>query len=245
MLIELAYLVCLVAIEILGVGIGPTAAILLHAGLILVLFNIYLFRSDELGQRLWLGLVLVSLLRIASLALPLSLLHPLVWPALICLPVWLGIGLLRPKVHLLASDLGLRKAAWLTQIFIALSGIPIGFIGSLLLNPQPYFPEFSWLGVLPGAALLLLSVAFTEEVLFRGLLLNLARRALGESALPFVSVAYAAMYIGAHSPGYLIWMGLAGWFWGWCVVKTGSLWGVVIAHGLVVVGLGFVWPYLF
>jgi len=244
MLIELAYLVCLTVIEIIGIGIGPVVGILLHAGLVLVLFNLYLFKHDDLGQRLWLGLILVSLLRISSLALPLSLLHPLVWSAVICLPVWVGIGLLRPHLRLSTAELGLRKANRAGQLFIALTGLPIGYIGSLLLNPQPYFPEFNWLGLLFGGALLLVSVAFTEEVLFRGLLLPLAQRSLGESALPFVSAIYAAMYIGTRSPGYLLWMGLAGWFWGWCVQETRSVWGVAIAHGLVVLGLGFIWPYL-
>ena len=243
MLIELAYLVCLTVIEILGVGIGPVVAVVLHAGLILVLFNLYLFRHDELGQRLWLGLILVSLLRISSLALPLSLLHPLVWAAVICLPVWMGIGLLRPLLLLSAADLGLRKANLGGQVLIALTGVPIGYIGNLLLNPQPYFSEFNWLGLLLGGALLLVSVAFTEELLFRGLLLHLAQRAMGESALPFVSALYAALYIGTRSPGYLLWMGLAGWFWGWCVRETRSVWGAAFAHGLVVLGLGFVWPY--
>ena len=244
MLIELAYLVCLTVIEILGIGIGPVVGIVLHAGLVLILINLFLFKHADLGQRLWLGLVLVSLLRISSLALPLWLLPPLIWSAVICLPVWVGIGLLRPHLHLSAADLGLRKANRVGQAVIALTGVPIGYIGSLLLNSQPYFPEFNWLGLLLGGALLLISVAFTEEVLFRGLLLPLAQRALGESALPFVSAAYAAMYIGIQSPGYLLWMGLAGWFWGWCVQETRSLWGVAIAHGLMVVGLGFVWPYI-
>jgi membrane protease YdiL (CAAX protease family) len=244
MLIELAYLVCLTIIEILGVGIGPVVALVLHAGLILALFAIYLFKRDSAGQPLWLGLVLVSVLRIASLTLPLRLIHPLVWAAVICLPVWLGIGLLRPHLQLSRADLGLRKAKLGWQILIALSGAPIGYLGSLMLHPQPYFREFSWLGLLLGGSLLLVSIAFTEELLFRGLLLHLAQRSPGAFALPFISAVYAAMYIATRSPGYLIWMGLVGWFWGWCVQKTGSVWGVAVAHGLMLLGLGFVWPYL-
>ncbi|MBN2148168.1 MAG: CPBP family intramembrane metalloprotease [Anaerolineales bacterium] len=245
MLTELAYLVCLTIIEILGIWIGPAAGIILHAGLIMFLFGLYMFRQEDVGWRLWLGLILVSLLRIASLALPLSLVPPLLWAGVICLPVWVGIGLLRGYLRIPAAELGLRKAGWGGQMFIALSGVPLGLVGSLLLNPQPFFPEFTWIGLLLGGALLLVSVAFTEEVLFRGLLLPLAQRALGEAALPFVSALYAVMYIGVQSPGFLLWMGVAGWFWGWCVQETRSLWGVAIAHGLMVVGMGFVWPYFY
>jgi len=244
MLIELAYLVCLTIIEIIGIWIGPVAGIVLHAGLILILFGLYMFKHEDVGWRLWLGLVLVSVLRITSLALPLGILPPLLWGGVVCLPVWVGIGMLRGHLGIAVAELGLRKAGWGGQMVIALSGVPIGYIGSLIMNPQPYFPQFSWIGLLLGGALLLISVAFTEEVLFRGLLLPLAQRALGETALPFVSAVFAIMYIGIQSPGYLLWMGMAGWFWGWCVKETRSLWGVVIAHGLLVVGMGFVWPYM-
>lgn len=243
MLIELAYLVFLTLIEIIGIWIGPAAGIALHTGLILILFGLYLFKPGDVGWRLWLGLVLVSVLRIASLVLPLSLIPPLLWAGAICIPVWVGIGLLRGYLRLSTTDLGLRRAGWGGQLVIALSGVPIGLVGSLILNPQPYFPQFSWIGLLLGGALLLVSVAFTEEVLFRGLLLPLAQRALGEAALPLVSAVFAIMYIGIQSPGYLLWMGLSGWFWGWCVQETRSLWGVATAHGLLVVGMGFVWPY--
>jgi len=244
MLIELAYLVCLTVIEVLGILIGPVAGIVLHSGLVLILFLLYLFRHDDVGWRLWLGLVLVSLLRIASLALPLSLIPPLLWVGVICLPVWVGIGLLRGYLHIPAAELGLRRASWGGQLVIALSGVPFGLVGSLLLNPQPIFPGFTWTGLLLGGSLIVVSVALTEEVLFRGLLLPLAQRALGVSALPFVSAIFAIMYIGTQSPGYMLWVGLAGWFWGWCVQETHSLWGVIIAHSLLVVGMGFVWPYI-
>lgn len=244
MLIGLAYLVCLTIIEILGVGIGPVVALVLHAGLILTLFTLYLFKLDDSGQPPWLGLTLVSVLRIASLALPLKLFHPLVWAAVVCLPVWIGIGLLRPHLNLSRADLGLRKANLGWQIPIALSGVPIGYLGSRLLDQQPYFREFSWSGLLLGGSLLVVSIAFTEELLFRGVLLALARRSLSYSALPFISVVYATMYIATQSPGYLIWMGLVGWLWGWCAQQTRSVWGVAVAHGLMLVGLGFVWPYL-
>ena len=153
MLTELAYLVCLTIIEILGIWIGPAAGIILHAGLILFLFGLYMFRQEDVGWRLWLGLILVSLLRIASLALPLSLVPPLLWAGVICLPVWVGIGLLRGYLRIPAAELGLRKAGWGGQMFIALSGVPLGLVGSLLLNPQPFFPEFSWVGLLLGGAL--------------------------------------------------------------------------------------------
>jgi membrane protease YdiL (CAAX protease family) len=243
MLIGLAYLVCLTIVELMGVGIGPVVAVVGHAGLILALFILYLFKPDGHAQPVWLGLILVSLLRIVSLTLPLNLIHPLIWPAVICLPVWVAIGVLRPYLGLSNTDLGLRKAHPVWQALIALSGLPAGYLGNRLLDAPPYFPEFSWLGLFLGGSLLLLSVAFTEELLFRGLLLPLAQRALGVPARPCVSAVYAAMYVGSQSPAYLIGMALLGWFWGWCALRTRSIWGVVAAHALLVIGLGLFWPY--
>jgi hypothetical protein len=234
----------LILIELASAAINPALGAALHGVLILVLLNVQVFLPDLWDGRLLTGLALVSLLRFFSLVIPLGLVPSVLWTGLICLPLWVGIGLFLRRYQLTPAKIGLGPVVWHRQAWIALSGLPLGLVGSLLLHPQPYFPVFSWTGLVIAGLLLLVSVGFTEEVLFRGLLTNLARPILRDAALPFVSAVYASMYIGSQSLAVVIWMGLAGLFWGWCACRTRAVWGVALAHGLMVAGMLLVWPYI-
>ena len=50
------------------------------------------------------------------------------------------------------------------------------------------------------------------------------------------------MHLGSLSPGYVLFMLLVGLFFAWCVDRTGSLWGVAVAHGFLVIGMLLVIP---
>jgi hypothetical protein len=240
----LVYLLVLVAIELASAAVSPALGAALHGILILVLLNMQVFKPDLPGGRLWAGLALVSLLRFFSLVVPLGLVPRVLWTGVICLPLWVGMVLFLRHYRLGKAEIGLGTANWRQQGLIGLSGLPLGLAGSLLLHPEPYFPVFSWFGLVFAGLLVLVSVGFTEEVLFRGLLTTLAQPELKAAALPFVSAVYASMYIGAQSPAVLLWMWLVGAFWGWCASRTRSVWGAALAHGLMVVGMMLVWPYL-
>jgi membrane protease YdiL (CAAX protease family) len=42
------------------------------------------------------------------------------------------------------------------------------------------------------------------------------------------------MYMGSLSLSYVLFIGLVGLFFSWCVKRTGSIWGVVLAHSLLI-----------
>jgi membrane protease YdiL (CAAX protease family) len=58
----------------------------------------------------------------------------------------------------------------------------------------------------------------------------------------YSSILFATMYIGSLSLSYVIFMGLVGLFFSWCVYRTASLWGVTLAHGVMMAGMLLVWP---
>jgi membrane protease YdiL (CAAX protease family) len=97
--------------------------------------------------------------------------------------------------------------------------------------------------LLVGAVILTVFAASTEEVLFRGLLQHVVTDICPRSGVLWSAFLFASMYIGSLSVGYVLFMGLVGLFFGWCVRQTGSLWGVILAHGGLIVGLVCVWPF--
>ena len=93
-----------------------------------------------------------------------------------------------------------------------------------------------------GAIILAGLTALVEEFVFRGLVLAAVREAYGgPAAVLFSSMLFASMYLGSLSPAYFVIISLVGLYFGYCVLKTGSLAGVVVAHGLMNLGLLFVW----
>jgi membrane protease YdiL (CAAX protease family) len=127
---------------------------------------------------------------------------------------------------------------------IALSGTPLSALAYLILQPPPLIPALSPQDLAISALILLLFVGVTEEVTFRGLLQDILLRVFPRSGLLWSAFAFAMLYLGSLSPGYVLVMAAVGLFFGWCVYRTGALWGVVAAHTALVVGMACVWPFL-
>jgi membrane protease YdiL (CAAX protease family) len=84
----------------------------------------------------------------------------------------------------------------------------------------------------------------TEELIFRGLLQHVLIEVFGPVGLLWSTGIYASLYISSLSVAYVLFIGLVSLFFGWCVRRTGSLWGVVAAHSGVAVGMACVWPFV-
>ncbi|HEX5504966.1 MAG TPA: type II CAAX endopeptidase family protein [Thermomicrobiales bacterium] len=190
------------------------------------------------------ALALVPLLRILSVALPTPLLPRLAWYPLIGVPLLLGVGLAARFLGCSWSALGLRPRAWGRQALIAASGAPLGLLAYALAPAPPLVATLGWRDVVAGVLILLVFVGFAEELLFRGLLRLVAGDIFGPAAVVWTSTLFAAMYIGTRSPLAVLFMGGVGLLFGYWVERTGSLWGVVLAHGLLATGAVLIWPVL-
>jgi membrane protease YdiL (CAAX protease family) len=137
------------------------------------------------------------------------------------------------------------RRPWL-DVGIGALGIPAGVVGYVLLRPGQLLPGASPVQILGGIVALVVFAAFTEEVLFRGLLQTVAVDAFGSSRL---GVGYAAMlsavlYLGSGSLPYTIAVGVYALLLGATILRDGSIWGATASHGLALLGMGFVWPVL-
>ena len=242
--ITLGYLILCLAAEIVGAMGMLIPAALLHAGLILAIFGWYGVTYRRSMPRLPLGLGLVSLMRFFSLVLPLGLLAPVARYAVVAVPLLAALWLLKQRLGLPAESLGLRLTQASTQAWIALSGIPLGLAGYWILRPVPFMPG-AGAGALAGGVLVLLGVALTEELLFRGFLLSLAMQELGYAGVWLSSLIFAAVSVSSGSMAFAGFMGLVGWGFGECAWRSGSIWGVILAHALMITGMGLVWPLVF
>ncbi len=157
---------------------------------------------------------------------------------------WWRSGL--PLAHVLGFK-KVRIAAILAMVPLSLgAGVLLSEIDNLIrvFVPLPNFFEeaFSDLGQYPISGLIALTIIapWTEEPLFRGLLLGgLARR---HRAIPSVLVTAALFSLIHLNPAQMPTAFLIGLLYGWVFLKTQSLWPCIAAH-TIHNGLGFLAIY--
>ncbi len=231
--ITLIYLTVVAIAEILTPSVGILSNAVCYAVLIPVLLSHYALSQQPLYRRILPVLALAPLLHILSLTLSIREIPQIYWYALIGIPLLVGIALTARILDLSKARLGIRLWSWPPQVLIALSGLPLSIIGFLILQPQPLITKPDWQNIVIGSVILMIFASFTEEILFRGLLLRIANEIFGYvGSILFSSALFAIMYIGSQSFGYMVFIALVGLFFGWCVHRTGSIWGVVLAHGI-------------
>lgn len=240
--VVLAYLTIIVTAELLGVAIGIVPSIVCHAVLIVVLFNHYILVNHAAYRRILPIFALAPLLRILSLIMPLTNVPQTYWYVLIGLPLLVAMILTLRLLRLSWASVGLRLHAWSSQLLIASSGLPCSIVAFLIGRPQPLVTTLDWQYLLPSAVVLLVFTAFVEELLFRGMLQRVATDTFGRVGMLYSSAMFVALYLGSRSLSYIIFVGVLGLFWSWCVYRTRSLWGTVFAHGFVNIGMLLIWP---
>jgi membrane protease YdiL (CAAX protease family) len=167
------------------------------------------------------------------------------WYILAGLPLLFAAILAARLLGFTGSRLGLQMASWPPQLLISLSAIPLSFVAYQLhdaILPQPNDGAAS---ALTGVLLVLIVLGMLEEVIFRGLLLQATKTVFGSWAIPYSALLYAIVHVGWQSVEVMAFAAVAGLFWGWCAMRTGSIWGVMFAHGLLnayVLIWPLVWP---
>jgi membrane protease YdiL (CAAX protease family) len=176
--------------------------------------------------------------------MPIRQVPQIYWYALVGIPLLIAVALTTRLLGFTGEEIGLRLRAWRCQVAIALSGVPLSLVAFWIMRPTPLFAEPRWYDWVLGAVILLVFTGFAEEVLYRGLLQAAAGDMPGLLAVLYSSVVFTIMYIGTLSLGYVLFVQVMSLFFGWCVLRTRSIWGVVLAHGITNIGLLLLWPYV-
>jgi membrane protease YdiL (CAAX protease family) len=226
------------SLHLLAIGLAEAAVVWVDARLGLALYGVILFvlmveaafdREARFG-RLCLGLTLLPLLRIVSLAVPLNRLDPLAWQLLVGAALFLAVAAAVHYLSLRPWQIGLRfEPAPFGIVFI---GLPLGLAEYYFLQPAPLLdaPTIAQLVVAP--LVLILCTGFLEELIYRGVLLRVGRELLGDrTAVVYVALLAAAMQFGWGSWQHVLWYFSVSLFFGWLVLKTGEIYTVSLTRG--------------
>jgi CAAX protease family protein len=249
-----AYVAAIVTAEALVAFASALAGVLVDGLVVFALLNHYLLERDRIESResaesmrsldVLLALSLVPILRICSLTMTVSKVPVLERYAVVGIPVLAAAGWvahLGDRERLIALFGG---ASWRLQVAIGLSGIPLGLLAFAVLRPGRLESSDSPIRFIVGCLILIVFSGLLEEVVFRGLLQEGFCALYGSAGKFWSSALFAAVYFGARPIGYLPVATSFGIAFGAVVARTRSLVGVIIAHGLMSIGLVLVWPQL-
>jgi uncharacterized protein len=230
--------------EVLAVTVDARIGVAVHAGLVVVLANVYVLRATARSRGLVAALALASLSRLLVVAIPLAGLPWATYVAVVGALLLVTILLTLRLPHVDWRKLGLRPQSWKRQGLIGLSGAPLSLASFGLLHPHPVLRGGSVAAFVAAALSLTVFSALPEELLFRGLLVPAARESLGRAGPVAAAAVFTGAYVGTRAVPFLALAALTGLYFGWCYERTGSLAGVVAAHCLLNIGTFLILPSL-
>ncbi len=226
------YLLAIAAAEAITTTVNPIAGVISHALLLLTLVAHASFDSQHPVRKLYLALSLAPLIRILSLSMPLGAIPVLYWYAIIAVPLLTATFLSIRLLGYSRGEVGLTLGNLPLQLLIGLVGLPLGVVEYLILAPKPLADSFSLGAVWLPVVILVVGTGFTEELVFRGVLQKAALERMGTRGLFYVAVLFALLHMGYYSVAELAFVFVVGLFLAWVVVRSGSILGTSLAHGL-------------
>ncbi|MFQ5803982.1 MAG: lysostaphin resistance A-like protein [Candidatus Methylomirabilales bacterium] len=253
----ITYLILVVVAETVAAFGEEPVGLYLGMGIhVVLLFTLLLHASMLSGtdvglSRFLVTFTLVPLIRILSLGLPFAPFDILEWLLLISIPLLAAAVTLMYAMKLRPRDAYLRRVGVRQvpiQAAVALSGLALGAAEFFILDPAdaPWIPVLTLALFLPGAIAIGIGAGLTEELIFRGLLQPRTQEIVGKlAALFFVALVFAAMHIGFKNGYDLAFVFGVGLYFGYVVLRTENLAGVILAHGLANVALYLLMPFYF
>jgi membrane protease YdiL (CAAX protease family) len=244
--VALGYLAALSAAELVTALVEPHAGLWLHA---LVLLALSLHSALTWGHpiaHLLLSLTIAPLIRLLSLSMPMPIApDPIVaWYLLVSVPLFAVAWAVMRALGLVPADVGLNLRRPLVQLAVASTGLALGYVEHRILAPTPLIQALTWRTVwLPGLTLLF-STGFCEELIFRGVMQRTASDTLGRWGLVYVAALFAVLHVGYRSALDVAFVFAVALFFGWIAIRSRSIVGISLAHGLTNIVLFLVAPFL-
>ena len=238
------YLLLVAAAELATSVVQPQLGVALHALLLVVLLIHAAVDQPSPASKLALALTVAPLIRLLSLALPLTRFPQAAWYPIVAIPLLAATAIIIRMLGVPRQALGLRRGVPWHQLMLAGGGLGLGLIEHAILRPAPLVATYTWSALLPPLLSLIIFTGFTEELIFRGLLQSVALPVLGRWALVYVSLLFGVLHIGYLSVADVVFVSVTGLAFAHIVRKGGSILGVTLAHGVTNVTLFMIMPYL-
>lgn len=191
---------------------------------------------------------LVPLIRIVSLAMPLTEFPEWSWYILISVPLLAASWAAARACGFSREDLGLqidlRPKSLSLAALVGAIGFGLGYVEFQILQPDPIVDRRDALKIAAAAFSLFIGTGFAEELVFRGLLQVSGGAIFGElGAIVYASALFATMHIGHKSALNVAYVFLVAFGFGLIVRKSRSLAGVIAAHSVTNICLYLIYPH--
>ena len=225
--------------------VDPVQGLFLHAGILVVLILYVSARWDQSQYRYLLGLSIVPIMRIISLALPLQYFPLAFWYGLASLVLSVALLMFAQRLEFTRLDLGINLKIFPVQFLVGLGGILIGVGHYFILRPSLPISGATLAQRTTLGLVFLVCNGFIEELIFRGMLQHIAEKILDHRlAWLYVAGMYSILTLGSYSLGSVAFTFVISLFFSWIVSRTGSISGVSLAHGLASITLFLIMPGL-
>lgn len=210
----------------------PGLAAGIHTGAAVLAFVTIFFGWAAKEEPALVGISLLALQRVFSLALPTDRMPEFVWYGVVGLPVLAGV-LVANRAYLggwLPRRL-LGKWSWMGNLALGLIGIPFALGFFALYRPPPSELSVGLVTSLNGLAIILFA-GILQELLFRGLLQTVMTPLFGKISILLVSIAFAASTLGVYSTPLSLAAFAMSLIFGYVYYRYQTLAGLMLAHGL-------------
>ena len=196
------------------------------------------------SRRAAIALSVISLLRTLSIALPSLLIPTWVWYAEIGALVIVATLLAARLIGLNSRALGIRPAPPVDTLLAGGAGFLLGLLGLALIGPLPLGMDRSNATLVLASLAVIIGAAVAEELVFRGLIQNVA-----ESIFPRSGVAVSAglstlLYLATLNPRYIILMAALAVVFGSLTRRYGSVVPAIACHATLIWSQLILWPAL-
>jgi membrane protease YdiL (CAAX protease family) len=239
-----AYLLIVSIAELLTVFADARYGFWIHLILFTAMVTLGMMDRSRPQSRLWLTLALAPLIRMVSLATPLSGFRLVYWYLLTGVPIFIAAYAVVRYLQLPRQRFALQMKLSPGQLLVGASGLALGYIEYLILRPQPLIPEWNAVYVIEALLILTLFTGLVEEIVFRGLMQHAAEWVLGRAGVIFVALIFAILHIGYKSLVDMVFVFAVALYFGFYVRRTRSIFGVTLAHGLTNVALFLIFPFV-
>lgn len=239
------YLLALIVAELLTTYVNKIWGLSVHTIILFILLvNAAMVESKDFSNLLR-SMMPIPIIRIVGLSIPMMQIKPLYWFPIVAIPLFAASIALMRSQNLSLKDVGLFFGDYKIQLLITLTGFFTGIIEFFILRPDPLISQFTPMLLIGGFIILLLSTGLAEELLFRGILQNNTMKLIGPAwGLLYTSLVFTTMHIGWIYFADLVFVFCVAMFYGYCLIKTKSLMGITLAHGLSNSMLFLVMPFI-
>lgn len=239
-----AYLVAFAVAELTIINMSPLRGMVLYGILLLFLFINAAMLWRQQVQKILYAIIFAPLIRLLSLGLPLANFSLPFWFLITGIPLFVAAFFTARILGFSRQKLGLTFRNLPFQLVIGLTGVLFGFLEYLILTPEPLVESFTFKDIWLAALILLWFTGFLEETIFRGLIQRASLESLGWIGIPYVAALFAILHVGYNSLLDVLFVFFVGLFFGVITLRTGSILGASLSHGLTNITLFLIFPFL-